>query len=94
MNKRKTSCIKVSDGAVQCPCCKGFHVIKNGFTKTKKQQYYCKSCNKRFLADYTYHAYRKGLDEDIAVLCREGMGIRSTARFLKISATTFAVVGV
>jgi IS1 family transposase len=40
------------------------------------------------LACYTYHAYEQGIDRDIISLTKEGMGIRSTARFLKISAGT------
>jgi len=73
---------------VQCPECKGSDIVKNGFTKTGKQQYCCKSCKKRFLEYYTYHACRKGLNQDIVSLTKEGLGIRSTARFLKISTTT------
>ena len=59
-----------------------------GKTKTKKQQYFCKNCNKRFLDFYTYQAYRFGIDNDIIALTKEGTGIRSTARLLKISPTT------
>lgn len=88
MQQAAASCFKVSDKAVQCPCCKGFLVIKNGFTATKKQQYCCKTCNKRFLEYYTYHAYQSNINNDIISLTKEGLGIRSTARFLKISATT------
>ena len=87
MNQSIIKC-KDSNGIVQCPQCKGFHLVKNGFTKTGKQQYCCKTCKKRFLEYYTYHACRQGLNQDIISLTKEGMGIRSTARFLKISATT------
>lgn len=37
---------------------------------------------------YTYQAYRFGIDNDIIALTKEGTGIRSTARLLKISPTT------
>jgi IS1 family transposase len=37
---------------------------------------------------YTYQAYRFGIDNDIVALTKEGTGIRSTARLLKISPTT------
>jgi len=37
---------------------------------------------------YSYNAYRKDLDFLIVQFTKEGLGIRSTARLLKISATT------
>ena len=37
---------------------------------------------------YTYQAYRFGIDNDIIALTKEGTGIRSIARLLKISPTT------
>lgn len=37
---------------------------------------------------YTYQAYRKSINEKIILLTKEGLGIRSTARVLKISTTT------
>ena len=80
-------CSKVSD-FVFCPVCKSFHTVKNGTTKTEKQQYHCKNCGKYFIENYSYHAYEKDLNERIVVLTKEGVGIRSTARILKISATT------
>lgn len=61
---------------------------QNGCTKTRKQQYFCKNCNKRFLDFYSYKAYHPKLNEKIIQLTKEGLGIRSTARILKISTTT------
>lgn len=87
MEKSKRSCFKVSDTGI-CPHCKGKELVKNGFTKNKKQQYYCKSCTKRFIDYYTYNAYQPNLNRQIVVLTKEGLGIRSTARVLQISATT------
>lgn len=80
-------CSRVSETGI-CPNCYSSKIIKNGNTKTKKQQYVCKNCNKRFLDFYTYQACRYGIDNDIIALTKEGMGIRSTARLLKISPTT------
>ena len=80
-------CSKVSDTKI-CPSCYSSKIVKNGKTKTKKQQYFCKNCNKRFLDFYTYQAYRYGINNDIIALTKEGAGIRSTARLLKISPTT------
>jgi IS1 family transposase len=48
----------------------------------------CKHCKKRFIDYYTYSAYQQGVDLYIIELTKEGMGIRSTARVLRISTTT------
>jgi len=85
--KNSLSCTNVSD-FVFCPICGSFHTVKNGFTKTGKQQYRCKNCGKYFISSYSYHAYEKDLNEKIVILTKEGLGIRSTARILKISPTT------
>ena len=87
MIENHNRCSKVSDTKI-CPNCYSPKIIKNGKTKTKKQQYFCKNCNKRFLDFYTYQAYRYGINNDIIALTKEGTGIRSTARLLKISPTT------
>ncbi|MCI3937849.1 IS1-like element transposase [Chryseobacterium aahli] len=82
-----SSCIRVSDTGI-CKNCYSKKIIKNGTTKTKKQQYICKSCNKRFIEFYSYKAYKKNINSQIIQLTNEGMGIRSTARVLNISTTT------
>ena len=87
MIENHNKCSKVSDTKI-CPNCYSSRIIKNGRTKTQKQQYFCKKCYKRFLDFYTYQAYRSGIDNDIIELTKEGLGIRSTARILKISPTT------
>lgn len=74
MIKTGTSCFKVSDIKI-CVCCKSDKIIKNGFTKNKKQQYYCKDCRKRFIDFYTYRAYDKTLNKQIIALTKEGLGI-------------------
>ena len=80
-------CSRVSDG-LQCPACKKSCIVKNGSTKTGKQQYYCKICTRRFIAFYTYNAYLPTVDNSIVILTKEGLGIRSIARYLGISCTT------
>lgn len=80
-------CSRVSDG-LQCPACKKSCIVKNGSTKTGKQQYYCKICTRRFIAFYTYNAYQPTVDSSIVILTKEGLGIRSIARYLGISCTT------
>lgn len=57
MVKNSTSCIKISDSLI-CPNCKIKNLIKNGFTKNKKQQFYCKNCHKRCIDFYCYKAYK------------------------------------
>ena|SRR5690606_17733683 len=85
--KYQTKCFKVSDAKI-CPNCKNHKIVKNGSTKSKKQQYLCKSCGKRFLDYYTYNAYHEKINSEIIYFTKEGLGIRSTARVLRISTTT------
>nr|WP_163408924.1 IS1-like element transposase [Flavobacterium ajazii] len=73
---------------MNCPKCKEKKVIKNGRTKNYKQQSYCKMCCHRFIEKYTNQAYKSDINQNIIQLTKEGLGIRSTARILKISATT------
>lgn len=87
MSKNAASCSRVRDD-INCPRCKEKKVIKNGRTKNNKQQYYCKICCYRFIENYTYQAYKSDINQNIIQLTKEGLGIRSTARILKISTTT------
>ena len=87
MINNDTSCIKVSDTGI-CPKCKSKEIIKNGFTKNRKQQYHCKTCATRFIDYYTNKAYLPTTNNNIIKLTKEGLGIRSTARVLQISVTT------
>lgn len=86
MIKTTTLCYKISNTGI-CPNCHSKAIIKNGFTKNRKQQYFCKSCNKRCIDFYSYNSYQVE-DKEIVQLTKEGLGIRSTARVLHISATT------
>ncbi len=81
------SCIKVSDTGI-CPYCCSKQIIKNGTTKNKKQQYYCKHCKKRFIDYYTNNAYKQNTNANIIALTKEGTGIRSIARILRIAPAT------
>lgn len=81
------SCIRVSDNRI-CPYCTASCIIKNGRTKTGKQQYYCKSCTKRFIDYYSYKACYATTNSQIITLTKEGLGVRSTARVLNMSTTT------
>jgi insertion element IS1 protein InsB len=82
-----SSCIRVSDTGI-CKNCYSGNIIRNGTTKTGKQQYLCQDCNKRFIDYYSYNAYNNYINRDITQLTKEGLGIRSIARILKISTTT------
>jgi insertion element IS1 protein InsB len=63
-------------------------MIKYGKTKSGNQRYICKTCNKSRVKNYIYKAYGATINTDIVLLTKEGLGIRSTARVLKISANT------
>ncbi len=87
MIENHNRCVRVSDTGI-CPFCYSQKIIKNGTTKTRKQQYFCKMCSRRFLDFYTYKAYLPNINSLITQLTKEGLSIRSTSRLLKISATT------
>ena len=87
MVKKSTSCIRISDSLI-CPHCNTKNLVKNGFTKNKKQQFYCKNCYKRCINFYCYKTYKPNTNAKIIQFIKEGLGIRSTARILQISTTT------
>ncbi|HCC94261.1 MAG TPA: IS1 family transposase [Flavobacteriaceae bacterium] len=62
-------------------------LIKYGKTKNGNQRYKCKNCQKTRVEIYSYNAYITTINYNIVQL-KEGLGIRSTARYLKISTTT------
>ncbi len=63
-------------------------MIKYGKTKSGNQRYICKLCKKTRVENYIYHAYKSDINKNIILFTKEGLGIRSTARILKISTTT------
>ncbi|MGC4128715.1 MAG: IS1 family transposase [Bergeyella sp.] len=73
-----------------CSTCVGTSAefIKYGKTACGKQRYQCKSCKKTSVLQYTYNAYKQDVNPKIVQFIKEGLGIRSTARVLKISVTT------
>ena len=87
MKENTISCFRFSV-VLKCSHCNDENCIKNGRTANGKQQYKCKSCGKRFVLNYTYNAYLSNINQQIIVLTKEGLGIRSTARVLHISTTT------
>ncbi|TGN26079.1 IS1 family transposase [Empedobacter tilapiae] len=87
MLETSTLCIRVSDTQI-CPFCYSRQIVKNGHTKTRKQQFFCKKCNHRFLDFYSYKGCHLQINRSIVQLVKEGLGIRSIARVLNISTTT------
>ena len=72
---------------VGCNFCDG-KCIKNGFQINGNQRYKCTICRKGQQNKYKYNACKTSTNKDIIIFTKEGLGIRSTARILKISATT------
>lgn len=70
-----------------CKFCKG-KCVKDGFQKNGCQRYKCKYCKRKQQRGYKYHAYDPQINRTIITYTKEGVGIRSTARLLKISTTT------
>lgn len=67
--------------------CKGL-TIKHGKTASGKQRFRCKSCNKTFLANYSYLAYLPDTDQRIKKYLVNGVGIREISELLSLSANT------
>ena len=63
-------------------------LIKYGKTKNGNQRYKCKKKKKTSVEIHHYNAYLSTINSNIIQLTKEGLGIRSTARYLKISTTT------
>ena len=62
--------------------------IKKGFQKNGTQKFYCRACAKYQQGEYQNKACMARINEWIKTLVKEGCGIRSIARILKISITT------
>ncbi len=86
MQQNDTKCYKRVGGRLQCLLCNSL-CIKYGKSSAGKQRYKCKNCNKTFIDTYTNHSY---ITPDISIvpLVKEGCGIRSIARLLKIAGST------
>ncbi|HTE31896.1 MAG TPA: IS1-like element transposase [Chryseolinea sp.] len=72
---------------MECKSCKA-QCVKAGYTRNGTQRHFCKPCNKYQQQEYVYRAYTPGTSPSVIRLLREGVGIRSIARILKISVTT------
>ena len=85
--ENETSCIRYVDRC-KCPTCSSIELVRNGKTGEGKQRFLCKSCSKTFITDYSYNACNPNTNQQIILFTKEGLGIRSTARVLKISVIT------
>ena len=72
---------------MNCKCCKS-KCVKDGFQRNGCQRYKCKQCKKKQQKRYKYHAYEPHINRTIIAYTKEGVGIRGTARLLRISTTT------
>ena len=72
---------------IRCNFCNE-QCIKNGFQANGNQRYKCCVCKRRQQSSYKYNAYKGNLNKEIIQFTKEGLGIRSTARVLRISTTT------
>ncbi|MCA4777288.1 transposase-like zinc-binding domain-containing protein [Empedobacter stercoris] len=77
----------IENQAKMCSNCSD-KLIKYGKTKNGKQRYKCKFCHHTKVEFYSYKAYLSTINFNIIQLTKEGLGIRSTARYLQISPTT------
>lgn len=84
-NKNGTSCYF---GVGRCGNCGLNEVIKYGFSKNGHQRFQCRGCKKTFMAVYSRRFINNTVNEEIKILLKEGCGIRSIGRILKISAVT------
>jgi insertion element IS1 protein InsB len=72
---------------MECLGCKRA-TVKNGKSKNGMQRYICKACKKCFQKSYVYIGCQRFISNQVGILVREGCGIRSIGRILKISCTT------
>ena len=72
---------------MKCKKCDQDNCIKKG-KRNNKQRYFCKGCRINFQEGYVYQALKPNTDTAIILLLKEGCGVRSISRILKISTAT------
>ena len=87
MASLSTTSIKPVEKSAYCPYCIG-KLYKHGKTREDKQRFRCRDCGKTHIRKYSYKGYNPSLNQNIIALTKEGVGIRGTARLLRISTTT------
>lgn len=73
---------------VACPRCSSLNVKKNGISAQYKQRFRCKECERQFITDYIYQAYKAGVRSLVLPMTMNGSGIRDISRVLSISTNT------
>ena len=81
------SCYRCVDGKLTCSCCKSY-VVKNDFTKGRKQRYRCAVCSTSKVLEPAFTGFGKKLHAQLVSLVKEGCGIRSSGRILNVSTAT------
>lgn len=87
MEQNRRSCIQCVGGQKICSYCQK-ELIKHGYSKSVKQRYKCKSCRRTQVDNYTYQACQPPINNQIINLTKEGCGILSISRILKIGINT------
>ncbi len=72
---------------MKCKYCGG-DCVKNGRQNNGTQRVKCKNCHRKQQKEYSYHAYNPEVNSYIVSHIKEGVGIRSLARLLRISTNT------
>jgi insertion element IS1 protein InsB len=70
---------------LKCPYCECDHIVKNGITRHKKQNYKCKKCNRQFVINPKNHPMHKSTIELVDNLLLERISMRGIKRVAKVS---------
>ena len=73
-----------------CPRCCGIEIVKNGFKKTKVQNYLCKECNRQFIGDHAliYKGCHSQMYQKIELMLVRNVGIRDISVIENVSIST------
>ncbi|QGR15985.1 transposase [Sulfurisphaera ohwakuensis] len=74
--------------AIRCIYCGSTDVIKYGKTRTGKQLYYCKSCNKYWVKGGIFHRYPKEVKDMIVRIILEGKSVKEVSKEFNIPVAT------
>jgi transposase-like protein len=77
---------------LHCPHCQGTDIVRHGKSPEGKQRYRCRECRegrgRTFLLDYSYAGQSPEIKEQVVEMAMNAIGIRDTARVLKINTNT------
>jgi insertion element IS1 protein InsB len=80
------TCTRYVGDKISCRYCNENYIRHGRFLG--KQRYKCSGCKRTFIKAYTYNACKHGTSKWVKNLVKEGSGIRSIGRLLKIPVTT------